>query len=202
LTERGDPFEEPSRYLLSHDPSDIAEKAGVDYSGGSFEIPLLKWKIGLTHPGLAFEMPDFLSTFTVKLLTLLYLSRADGVPLSNQWVPYRELPDGLFYSKSFSDTVEERLKDHFDGKLEALLDAAGRLGCSTVSQGDAGLVFNTFPRISLLFIYWKADEEFPASANILFDASASHYLNVFELKMLASEVVTRLIAIANGKLAV
>lgn len=202
MKEPGNPFEEPSRYLVGHDPGDVAEKAGVDFKDGAFEIPFLRWKISLSHPALSFEMPDFLNTFTVKLLTLLYLSRADGVPMANQWVPYRELPDGLFYSKSFADTVEERFKDRFDGDMASLVEAGTSLGCTTVSQGDAGLVFNTFPRISLLLIYWQADEEFPASASILFDASASHYLNVFELKMLASEVVTRIISIANGKLSV
>ncbi len=200
MTEKGDPFEEPSRYLRSRDPEDVAERAGVSFSSGAFEIPFLRWSIGLTHPGLAFSMPDFLSTFTLKLLALLYLYRADGVPPSHQWIPYRELPDGLFYSSSFADTVEDRLKNRFDGGLQALVDAGGRLGGTRVSQGDAGMVFQAFPRINLLFIFWDSDEEFPASASILFDASAPHYLNVFELKMLASEVVSRLINAADGGL--
>jgi hypothetical protein len=202
LSEKGNPFDEPIRYLLGHDPEEVAEKAGVDFSGGAFELPFLRWKIRVSHPGFSFELPDFLNTFTVKLLTLLYLNRADGVPKANHWVPYRELPDGLFYSKSFAETVEDRLKDRFADDLPGITEAGTRLGCSLVDQGDAGLMFNTYPRVSLLVTFWQADEEFPASCNILFDASACHYLNVFELKMLASEVVTRMIGIANGQLTV
>ncbi len=124
------------------------------------------------------------------------------MPRANHWVPYRELPDGLFYSKSFAETVESRLRDHFAADLPGLIEAGTSLGCTLVEQGDAGLMFNTYPRVSLLVTFWQADEEFPASTNILFDASACHYLNVFELKMLASEVVTRMIGIATGKLTV
>lgn len=196
------PFDEPSRYLLAHEPDEVAEKAGVDFSDGKFHVPFLRWNIDVSHPELVFDMPGFLDTFTVRLLSLFYLRRADGVPLSNHWVPYRELPDGLFYSKSFAETVEDRLKSRFAGDLDGLRRAGESLGCTFVDQGDAGLKFSTFPRINLLAIIWDADEEFPASSNILFDASANHYLNVFELKMLASEVVTRLISIANGKLTV
>lgn len=195
------PFDEPSRYLLGNDPEVVADKSNVIFSEGKFIIPFLRWDIKITHPELEFEMPDFLNTFTVKLLSLFYLRRADGVPISNHWVPYRELPDGLFYSRSFAETVEDRLKDRFSGDLDGLERAGESLGCTFVDQGDAGLKFSTFPRINLLMIVWSADEEFPASSNILFDASANHYLNVFELKMLASEIVTRLISIANGKLA-
>lgn len=196
------PFDEPSRYLRGHDPGDVSEKAGVDFSDGKFHLSFLRWGIDISHPALEFDMPGFLNTFTVKLLSLFYLRRADGVPLSNHWVPYRELPDGLFYSKSFADTVEDRLKSRFADDLDGLRRAGESLGCTFVDQGDAGLKFTTFPRINLLMIVWAADEEFPSSSNILFDASAHHYLNVFELKMLASEVVTRLIAVANGKLTV
>lgn len=202
MSEKGNPFDEPTRYLLSHDPEEVADKAAVNFSAGAFELPFLRWKIKVSHPDFAFELPDFLNTFTVKLLTLLYLSRADGVPRANHWVPYRELPDGLFYSKSFTETVEDRLKDRFADDLPGLTGAGTHLGCTLVDQADAGLIFNTYPRVSLLVTFWQADEEFPASSNILFDASVSHYLNVFELKMLASEVVTRMIGIANGQLTV
>ncbi len=186
------PFEEPSRYLLESDPNDVATKAGVKYEEGRFYIDFMEWEIQLTYPGLQFHLPEEINTFTIKLLTLLYLSRATGVPLANQWVPYRELKDGLFYARSFNKTVEQKIETLFGSDPEALRLAGARLGSREVEQGDVGLVLRTYPRISLLIILWVGDEEFPASASILFDANATDYLNVFELRMLAGEVVNRL----------
>ncbi len=200
MKDKPDPFEEPSRRLRGGDPEELAEKSGALFSEGRLIIPFLSWEIVLRHPSLEFLMPDFLNTYTLKLLTLLYLDRADGTPIANHWIPYRELSDGLFYSKSFSDTVEERIRSRFARGPGEMIAAALSLGGEAVEQGDAAIILRTFPRIPLLIIVWGEDEEFSASCNILFDASATHYLNAFELKMLAGEIASRIISIANGKL--
>lgn len=197
-----DPFAEPSKMLKESDPAEIAERAGVLYENGEFRLSLMAWHIFVSHPGLEFRMPDFLNTYVVKLLALLYLANARASPPANRWLPYRELKDGLFYAKSFEDTVEERLCRRFGADLEALREAGLRLGGREVDQGDLGMVIKSFQRLPLLFILWRGDEEFPPNARILFDATATDYLNAFELRMLCGEVVSRLIRVADGGLEV
>ncbi|HBI26873.1 MAG TPA: hypothetical protein DDY25_03980, partial [Peptococcaceae bacterium] len=46
-------------------------------------------------------------------------------------------------------------------------------------------------------IFWVADEEFPARANMIFDASASHYLSTAALYVLGSVVARRLLKTAR-----
>ncbi len=197
-----DPFAEPSRILRESEASEIAERAGIPYCGGEFTLNFMGWEIRISHPELSFSAPGFLDTYVVKLLAFLYMANANAVPLANQWVPYRELKDGLFYTKSFSDTVEERVCRRFGEDLEGMRAACEKLGGREVEQGDMGMVINTFPRLPLLFIMWRGDEEFEPNARILFDASATSYLNAFELRMLCGEVVNRLISIADGRLEV
>lgn len=197
-----DPFAEPRRVLQQREASEIAETAGVPLEGKVLRLSFLRWEILVSHPDLHIEAPHFLNNFVIKLLALLYLANARAVPLANQWVPYRELKDGLFYVKSFSDTVEDRLCSRFGGDLEGMRSACLALGGREVEQGDLGMVLNTFPRLPLLFIVWRGDEEFPPSARILFDASATSYLNAFELRMLCGEITGRLIGIADGRLQV
>ncbi len=195
-----DPFAEPSQLLRAREAYEIAETAGVPLEGNQLRLSFLRWEIRISHPDLKMEVPDFLDNFVIKLLALLYLANARAVPLANQWVPYRELKDGLFYVKSFSDTVEDRLRRRFGDDLEAMRSACLALGGREVEQGDLGMVLNTFPRLPLLFIAWRGDEEFPPSARILFDASATSYFNAFELRMLCGELVGRLIGLADGRL--
>jgi hypothetical protein len=197
-----DPFAEPSKIIRESDASEIAERAGIPYENGEFRLSLMRWNLHISHPELRFLAPQCLDTFVIKLLALLYMANARAVPLANQWVPYRELKDGLFYNKSFSDTVEDRVCRRFGGDLESIRVACETLGGREVDQGDLGMVIDTFPRLPLLFILWLGDEEFEANARILFDASATNYLNVFELRMLCGEIVNRLIGIANGRLEV
>ncbi len=197
---RSDPFADPSAILRQSDPADIAERAGVPYGDGVFKLTFLRWELLITHPDLCFEAPKFLDTYVVKLLAFLYLAKAKAGPLASRWVPYRELKDGLFYAKSFADTVEEKLCRRFGEDLEGMGAACEALGGRRVEQGDLGMVVNTFPRLPLLFIVWRGDEEFPPNLRVLFDASATDYLNAFELRMLCGEVSSRIIAVADGRL--
>jgi hypothetical protein len=197
-----DPFSEPSSALRESDATAIAERAGIPFENGEFKLSVMRWQIRVSHPDLVFVAPEFLNTYVIKLLAVLYMANATAMPLANQWVPYRELKDGLFYTKSFSDTVEERVCRRFGDDLEGMRIACEKLGGREVDQGDLGMVVNTLPRLPLLFIIWRGDEEFEPNARILFDASATSYLNAFELRMLCGEVVNRLIRIADGRLEV
>ncbi len=197
---QGDPFADPSEILRQSDPADIAARAGVPFQAGEFRLSFMRWELFISHPELAFRAPKFLDTYVVRLLAFLYLAKAEAGPLASRWVPYRELKDGLFYAKSFADTVEEKLCRRFGEDLEGMAAACEALGGRRVEQGDLGMVVNTFPRLPLLFIAWRGDEEFPPNLRILFDASATNYLNAFELRMLCGEVSSRIIAVADGKL--
>ncbi len=197
-----DPFEEPSLALRESDAGDIAERTGIPYENGEFRLQIMRWEMFISHPELEFRLPVFLDTYVIKLLAILYMANSKAVPIANQWVPYRELKDGMFYTKSFTDTVEERVCRRFGDDLEGMQSACEKLGGRGVDQGDLGMVINTFPRLPLLFIIWRGDEEFEANARILFDLSATSYLNAFELRMLCGEVVNRLIGIADGRLEV
>ena len=195
-----DPFAEPSRALKVNGAEKIVERTGIPFENGEFRLGIMRWEIRISHPDLSFQAPAFLDTYVVKLLAVLYMANAKAVSLANQWVPYRELKDGLFYTKSFSDTVEDRVCRRFGDDLEGMRAACAQLGGREVEQGDLGMVVATFPRLPLLFIIWRGDEEFAPNARILFDVSATAYFNAFELRMLCGEVVNRLIRIADGGL--
>ncbi len=193
------PCDEPTRRLREADPQEIAARAHIALVDGGFQIPFLRWDIRLTHPDLAFSMPAWLGTFSLKLLTLIYLAGGSDAPSADEWVPYRSLKDGLFYAKNFGETVESRIAARFGQDLEALENAALALGGRRVEQADIAFVFTTFPTIPVLVMLWRASEEFEASGMILFDMNATEHLSVFDLKMLSSELISLLIKVADGK---
>ena len=114
----------------------------------------------------------------LRLMILQYLVQAKELPLAGKWVTEKELKNGeMFYRgvhslEMFTNALEERFGNHPDHFLEAGLSIGG----IKVDYGDVGLEFQALPHISVLFILWAADNEFPAKVNILFDPTIEHHL--------------------------
>jgi hypothetical protein len=50
------------------------------------------------------------------------------------------------------------------------------LGGIHAEHGDASIRFLPFPEIPVTYVLWRADDEFPASVSVLFDASIGRWL--------------------------
>ncbi len=70
--------------------------------------------------------------------------------------------------------------------------AAKNLGGIKLDVGDALFAFDVLPRVRVAALYYAGDEVFPATANVLFDESASHYLPTDALAGVGSALVDRL----------
>jgi len=132
-----------------------------------------------------------------QALFLHYLRTADGQPLADRWVSLREIEGGEFYHRASQGYSGDRLAKHFGNDIEAFRLAAERAGGERRDLGDAFYSFLALPRLPLVVIYWKGDEEFPPTAQVLFDASAGHYLPVDLLSLLGSELCDRIIRAAS-----
>ena len=126
-------------------------------------------------------------------LFLHYLHTADGTPVADRWISYRELPDGMFYSQSFQGYSGARLVATFGNELAQFKEASRKAGGEELSLGDAAFMFRALPRLPLGIVYWLGDEEFTPYANVLFDASAGHYLSTDGLAVLGRELCSHII---------
>lgn len=196
--QRGEnPFDEPVRKLKATDPEGLAARAGASWEpsggGGRLSLPVLAGSVSVIWPEIKVEGSAGLDSFSIKLLTLLYLVHTDGTPPSGQWVAYRELPGGLFYEPVVKRSVEDPLALAF-GSDTARFGQACEMLCGTpMSLGDSSGGFSLFPNVMLAFILWRADEEFEARAQVLFDSFGTRHLNAFDLRMGAQEISARLI---------
>ena len=73
------------------------------------------------------------------------------------------------------------------------------MGGAKKNFGDASAEIPTLKGISLTCILW-GKEEFPASANILYDASARSYLAIEDLAVLGEVTTLRLIQASKAKI--
>jgi len=189
--------------LRGLEPRRVAERAGVAYTemggGGCLEVRLFGRDYALSFPEL--ELRQNISGFDepawVHALLLHYFRTADGSPPAGRWVSLRELRDGLFYAVASQGYCGDRLARAFGNQKDRLLSAAASLGGAPLPFGDVGFSFQALPRVFLALVYWQGDEEFPPSAQVLFDANAHCYLPTDLLSVLGSILCTRLMRCAG-----
>ena len=187
------------------DPHATAMRAAVPYQAldaaqGRFEIPFfgvlhqVHWPDSTTRRAADQADADIAS----RILLLHYLLQADGAPLSERWIGFRNLPGGLGYDAAFQGRANRRLAHAFGADLPAFEAAARKLGGERLSFGDASFLFRILPRVWLAVVLYLADDEFPASANVLFDGTASSYLPTEDLAVLGGMLAGRLIKAARS----
>jgi Domain of unknown function (DUF3786) len=186
--------------LAREDLQTIARRAGFEASAtNALQASFLDRVYRIAYPAFTFSNPTDPSAqvpLQEQVLILHYLKGCRPV-LRNQWVAYRELPGAGFYFGAFVKRAIEPLKKVFGQNVPALIRAGAKLGASSIETGDAGLQFAPLPYAPLQIIVWQGDEEFPAEANILFDASAGEYLSPEDAAWLASLTVYRLMALSH-----
>ncbi len=188
--------------LQKLEPYRTAYMAGCDYhpgeGGGRLVVPFFGQNYDVTFPEVKVhsstgEPPDV----TTSLIILHYLLQADGVQPSDQWIAFRELPDGLVYDPAFQGRSAQRLARQYGRDADAFAAACEALGGERLTFGDVSCMFRILPRIRMAVILHLADEEFGAAVNVLFDASAGHYLPTEDLAVLGGMLTSRLVRLGT-----
>jgi len=192
-------FEVARQEIGSQDPVEMAA-----HSGGSYRTRNANQEITLTLFGdpYTISFPDIEITSsrkqTISLVTrivlLHYLMRAEGVEPRNDLIPYKEIPGGMMYAGVFQRRVTDPLIRSFGQVPERFLEAGLAMGGERVAFGDVSFSLNVLPYVSITFVFWRGDEEFPPSFQVLFDRSVDRYLSLEDVVVLSEMTSKRLIA--------
>lgn len=126
-------------------------------------------------------------------IILHYLNNSDGTDPEGRWISYRELPDGLFYSRTIPGVLAPIISKYPKG-FDALLDATKKIGGNKSDTIKNGIVIYVFKKFPVLLVYEPEDEEFGADINILFDSSASHHLKTDIIKTVVVYIVKKILS--------
>lgn len=192
--------------LAQLQPEQAAHRAGGSYAPltdgtGQFQLSFLgtiyhvDWPAGTARRAMDQAEADV----AARLVLLHYLVTADGTPMASKWIAFRNLEGGLGYDAAFQGRASQPLAQAFGQDQGSFELAARLLFGERLRFGDAAFAFRALPHLWLAVVLYLADEEFPASANVLFDASASHYLATEDLAVLGGMLAGRLIKAAKAK---
>ncbi|MHB8126497.1 MAG: DUF3786 domain-containing protein [Desulfitobacteriaceae bacterium] len=158
----------------------------IDFLGQQFEVEYPSGRF-IPEPSPEGELPIF-----AQILILHYIANTTAIKEEGKLISFKELPGGNIYIQPFTNRSIRPLAKFFGAVPQRLIEVAAQIGGQRVAYGDAGVTINVFPRIPITLVLWGGDDEFPASANILFDASASSLLPTEDYAVLASFVVATL----------
>lgn len=187
-----------SRQFLDEGAREKCERVKAVYEKGLISLPFLGRPLRIKVPDMEFSFDDGRNVpLWLKVLALHHLNTSKGSPLSGELVAFRNLPGGQVYHPNFEKRVSQRVAREFGDEPARLTRVAPAMNGSVVPMGDAGLRIYGFPRVPLTFIVWGADEEFPASASVLFDAHVLDHLPVEDVVVIAQEAVTYVVRAAR-----
>jgi hypothetical protein len=175
-------------------PDVLAALCGGLYEPPGVVLPYWGRPVRLVWPELdpRFEDGTPCATFDQAML-LYYLRTADGFPMADRWIGFRELPDGGFYHLAYQRYSGDHVMRTFGDDPDSLHAAARAFdGVRLTGIGEYAYAFLPLPRIRLAAVLWPGDEEFPGRGSVLFDASASHYMTTDGLGLLGGGLAGRL----------
>ncbi|MCO1601770.1 DUF3786 domain-containing protein [Desulfosporosinus nitroreducens] len=171
---------------------DMARCSGYSIEDNALIIEFLGQHFKIDYPSGNFvpiQASDGELPIAAQILILHYITNLSEPFEVGTLISYKELPGGAIYIKPFNGRAIDPLVRTFGSDPDSLLKVVTHLGGQSNGLGDVGVTYRVFPRIPLALMLWRADDEFPASGNILFDASAPSILPTEDFAVLASMVV-------------
>ncbi len=104
-----------------------------------------------------------------RLALLRYLIDVKDIRLSGDLIKPINLKGGHLFFRGSHVLPVDKIVGKFSEDTRGFLLKGKALDAEQLSFGDASLRLFPFPRVPVVLILWRADEEFPARADLLFD---------------------------------
>lgn len=166
-------------------PAEVCRRTGAsfDEDSGTYVLNVFNASVAI-HPGhreirgtggqsdlLLGKLPHY-----SRLSILWYLVQAQDIPSSGNLIHPRELNGGLIFIQGSHMLPLDKLALRYHGDMRGFLNTGETLGGERREFGDASIMLYPFPRIPVLLVLWGKEEEFPARAQLLLDATCSQHL--------------------------
>lgn len=176
--------------LAGRNKEEVAALAGGELQGESLILPFFDGEIRTDSVSWKIDTQSPLEEF----ITLEYLWGAKEAPgPGKEFVAFSQLAQGVFHQNAFQNDVLRPLAQRFGEDLAALEGALEKLGARRIKGADCTALIRIFPKVELKIVFYGADEEFPASANVLFDNKCVLHMATPSLQNCALALTKRLL---------
>ena len=187
--EADDQLAELKAQLARIDFTDAAARIGAAHSAGKLVFKVMGKEVGVDCAGNVYT--DIHVNPWVMGPIFTYILSCKGTPLTDQWVPLRELPSGGDWYRLFGQRCEKPMKkvaDAYPDLFSDLVDLFDGRPAGNQFQSDVAVVLRPLPRVPLLICYWYAEEGMASALNLFFDATVEDNLGIEGLYALGAGI--------------
>ncbi|MDR3302220.1 MAG: DUF3786 domain-containing protein [Spirochaetaceae bacterium] len=196
------PLEHYTELYAQLDPLAAAARCNIDYDTGEqkFSIRLMGAEYRLAFPEFKIETEVGADDTSIseKILLMRYLCEGRWTAPRGKQLSYREVPWGEVYFKSFEGRCLARFARTFGADPQSFnrVMEAAPLKAEKIPKNEFAYRFEFASNLSMSLFLWQADDEFPASAQILFDDNVPAAFSAEDIVVAGEVVITRLKALA------
>ena len=178
------------------DPLEIAQRCALPYDEEShtFTFPLLGDTYTISHPD--FEVTGKCPpTNAERILFLRHMLDGRNAVPGGKYLTYREFPWGEVYNTQFTGRCIVRYAMSYGFKSHLLPPIMEKLPARSIPVSDVGYEITLMPGLTIQFLLWLGDEEFPPNAQILFSDNFRYAYSTEDMANIGDIILNRMKAI-------
>jgi hypothetical protein len=167
-------------HLYRNLPEDLAKNLPGEQEGERFIFDAFGEKCLIEPQGITLGEKEHSSVFGI-LISLYAMNARSEICIPEPLKAFKEFPDSLPYVGAFTTHTEQLLVPHVAKIKESVQIITETLKGETMpggTGGDFSFTVYPLPKISLCYIFYEADDDFPASVTCLYSNNARLFLPV------------------------
>ncbi|MDR3090425.1 MAG: DUF3786 domain-containing protein [Desulfobulbaceae bacterium] len=134
-----------------------------------------------------------------SLFVIWYLLHPTAIAISGVWVSEKDFPGGASFFRGPHQIPTAQISAACGNDLARFAAACRARRGEPIAMGDAAFRFAITADLVVSVVYWLGDDEFPATANLLFDQGLVGKLPLDMVFCLACEICDRLTVAAKNE---
>ncbi len=126
-----------------------------------------------------------------KILILHYLAQSGKHVKEKGFIGFTDIPSGKMYYSHITLRLYKPLIIKFGNSPEEFIQKSKQFNGHISDVSEFSIKFSVFPKISVVFIIYPEDEEFPADAKIIFNSEAEIF-DIENIVAMCAELVIKL----------
>lgn len=166
------------KQLYQESPGDTDRRLGAEKHGDAYTFPAFGGGCRIT-PEEIFLDDEPLNWPLGVIISLYALKATTESRIIDPLRAFKEFPDSMPYAGAFVTHTESVLVPYVE-KIENAKDRIIEyMGCGepfVSTSGDFSFIVSPLPKIALVYIFYRADDDFPASVTCLYSNNANHFI--------------------------
>lgn len=159
---------------------DLDRDLGANRDGDRFTLTAFGDRCTISPDGVTFEKRG--QDSILGILISLYALNAGDRPLAvTPLKAFKEFPDSMPYAGAFTTHTEQLLVPHVAGiksSVPAIVKCLDGKASPEGVGGDFSFLLFPLPKVALCYIFYEADDDFPAGVTCLYSHNARQFLPV------------------------